>query len=177
MRSIYCGCKFITRGLVINLANNNNLIFREEDFNFLYYLQEINYYLFLNNLNVYGSRIIFPNLRIIRGKAAFYLNHKHRITLRASNVNASELLFPRLTEITRGGVHIYGNPQLIPNLRGVLWNDIINQTQFVVVINNYENPWAMGEYILESSHYDCITIVVGTFSSFFEHLQKKRWQE
>jgi len=88
LRRLYCGCKFIIRGLVIYLSKGNNQAFRVEDFNFLYYRQEINQYLFLNHINVYGRHAInFPNLRIIRGNLYFNLKNKNQIALRI-NVNA-----------------------------------------------------------------------------------------
>ena len=133
LRSLFCGCKFITRGVSINLLDGNSQIFGEEDFNVFFHLQEIRNVLYLNNVNVNGGRIIFPNLRIIRGESFFRLNGEV-IALRVNNVNASELIMPRLTEITTGGVAIINNPQqALLNVRQVLWSDIVDRTRFVVL--------------------------------------------
>ena len=79
-----------------------------------------------------GGRIIFPNLRIIRGEKYFNLSGD-LITFRVNNVNASELVLPRLTEITFGGVVIIDNPrQALLNLRQILWSDIVDINRFVV---------------------------------------------
>ena len=144
LRSLFCGCKFITRGVSINLLDGNSQIFREEDFNVFYHLQEISNYLYLNNVNVNGGRIIFPNLRIIRGKRVVVLNKRYLLAVWARNVNASELVLPRLTEISRGGVTIVRSPMLLSQLRGVLWSDIIDQTEFAVRFNG-ANLTATGE--------------------------------
>ena len=93
-----------------------------------------------------GSRVIFPNLRIIRGRSGFRLNNRHQIVLRIHNVNASEIILPRLTEISRGGIHITGSSQLLSHLRGVLWSDIIDQTQFIVLLNNIFNGQPKGGF-------------------------------
>ena len=137
LHRLYCGCKFITRSVSINFTYGTNQIFREEDFNFFYHLQEIRNVLFLKNVNtVPGSRIILPNLRIIRGEAAIYLNNGDRMAVIIHNVNALQLILPRLTEISQGGVFIYRSPQLQSNLMGVLWSDIIDYKKYSVNINN-----------------------------------------
>ena len=99
-----------------------------------YHLQEIREVLYLRSVNVNGGRIIFPNLRIIRGKRYYNLSG-YVITLRTYNVNASELVLPRLTEITNGGAIIDAPQQALLNLRQVLWSDIVDRTRFKVLAN------------------------------------------
>jgi len=52
-----------------------------------------------------GSRIIFPNLRIIRGNAVFVRNNGYSFAMKIINVNASAFILPSLTKISKGGVY------------------------------------------------------------------------
>ena len=146
LHRLYCGCKFITRSLSINLLDNNKQIFREEEFNnIFYYLQEINNVFYIKNVNMNGGRIIFPNLRIIRGNSNININGNIKLAMRVINVNASKLILPRLTEISNGGVHIHGTFWQLTNVRRVLWSDIIDETMFEVSID-YHNVKQGGKY-------------------------------
>ena len=134
--SLFCGCKFIKRSFSINLLENNNQIFEEQDFNIFYHLQEISNSFYLNNVNMNGGRFILPNLKIIRAEDYFFHIRGYSMAMLINNVNASELILPRLTEISFGGVDIHANSWQLINLRRVLWSDIIDLAQFVAWINH-----------------------------------------
>ena len=55
-------------------------------------------------------------------------------------MNASELILPKLAEISRGGVQITSSPQhALLNLWQVLWSDIIDVTRWDFWGDNIEN--------------------------------------
>ena len=160
--NLFCGCQFITRSVVISFTHGNNQILREKDFDIFYHIREIRNSLFLKNVyTVPGSRIILPNLRIIRGENTFSLNNRDPIAVRIQNVNASELIMPRLTEISIGGIHITESSQLLSNLRGVLLNDIIDQTKFKFLHDNIVNWHTIGRLFLKYnySNFQCYSKV------------------
>ena len=138
LHSLFCGCKFIKTSFSFSLLKNNSQIFKEKDFNIFYHLREIGNSFYLNNVNMNGDRIIFPNLRIIHGKYIFLVDD-YKVAILVKEVNASELILPRLTEISRGGVDIHRKSWQLTNLRRVLWNDIVDQTQFVVWTMNHQH--------------------------------------
>ena len=98
--------------------------FTEDDFNFLYHLEQITEVLTFSSIPT-TSRIILPNLRIIRGNALL-----SGYAMSVMNVHVGEFILPNLTEITHGNVQ-FDQPsnKRLCNLRRVKWTDIIDDGQ------------------------------------------------
>lgn len=118
-----CGCVHVDGNIDINMEGlTSNRILNETDFNFFYHLEQISGALFLNEIPE-TTRIILPNLRIIRGQQL--LEGSYAMIMR--NVNAYQVVLPKLTEISQGSVLVEqpeDNP--ICNWASVNWLDIID---------------------------------------------------
>lgn len=130
----FCGCTHVygsicirMRGLTMNTASNLS----ENDFNFFYHLEQISGALFLDGFPE-TTRIILPNLRIIRGRE---LNGSYAVTVR--NMSVGEIIFPKLTEISRGSVLI-DQPahNALCNWAQVNWLDIIDDG---IIVHSFQN--------------------------------------
>ena len=118
----FCGCVYVKGNIGINFDNNAEAL-TEQNFSMFYYLREIYGSLIIRDVNANGSRIIFPNLRIIRGDELLVLGSR-KVSLRLDNVVTSAFILPQLTEITRGGVYVT-NLNCLQSFRRVNWNDIL----------------------------------------------------
>ena len=119
----FCGCTHVSGRIridMVDLTPNVSIPFTEDSFNFFYHLEQIYGTLFLGNIPTITS-ILFPNLRIIRGEE---LLGSSTFSVSLTNVNAGEVLFPKLTEISRGDVQVTGNP--LCNMAVINWPDIID---------------------------------------------------
>jgi hypothetical protein len=119
LRDQFCGCTHVHGNIRVNmngLSTSRNLT--EDDFSIFYHLEQISGHLFLHKIPD-TIRIILPNLRIIRG-----LETESNFALVLLEVNSTAVIFPKLTEISRGGVMISDNP--LCNMALVLWGDIID---------------------------------------------------
>lgn len=122
----------------------------ESDFSFFYHLEQISGKLLLNEIPA-TTRIVLPNLRIIRGEEILGAARDNN-TLAIINVNAREIILPKLTEITRGDVLIIqplDNP--ICNWARVNWGDILDNGN---IINSFQ------ECVFESKYHSYINNVV-----------------
>ena len=98
--------------------------FTEDDFNFLYHLEQITEVLTFSSIPT-TSRIILPNLRIIRGNALL-----SGYAMSVMNADVGEFILPNLTEITHGNVQFdQPSDKRLCNLRRVKWTDIIDDGQ------------------------------------------------
>ena len=118
----FCGCVYVKGSIGINFDNNVEAL-TEQNFSMFYHLREIYGSLIVRDLNANGSKIIFPNLRIIRGDELLDLGIR-KVSLRLDNVVTSAFILPQLTEITRGGVYVT-NPTCLQSFRRINWNDIL----------------------------------------------------
>ena len=101
----------------------------EDDFNMFYHLEQIDEALLLNSISARGNRIIFPNLRIIRGRQ---LANGRAISL--LNVSVAEFILPKLTEVSLGDVRIggiQGDDERLCNVLRVNWPDILDGGTFM----------------------------------------------
>ena len=110
------------------LGSFHNRTLDENDFNFFYHLEQISGSLLLESFPE-TSHIILPNLRIIRGVELE--GDRHAVVL--INVSISgDIIFPKLTEISRGNVYI-NQPanRRIYNWGVVNWPDILDDGDIV----------------------------------------------
>ena len=125
LRDRFCGCQYVT-GFISFSFREENRVLTVDDFNMFYYLKEIYDALIIRDVR--ASRIIFPNLRIIRGRELLSLGNREA-ALRLDSLNVSEFILPKLTEITRGGMYIMrGSGSCLLNVLRVQWNDIIDKS-------------------------------------------------
>ena len=128
LQSRFCGCTYVSGSVRINMESFTiTRQLSEDDFNMFYHLEQISDVLTIYDVSAVGNRIIFPNLRIIRGKQ---LVAGHSMILR--NLNVSEIILPRLTEISRGNVLTESNSGFrLCNLKRLLWTDILDDGTFI----------------------------------------------
>ena len=122
LRTQFCGCTHVYGNIRISMTGlNGNLT--ENDFNFFYHLEQISGALVLNGIPE-TTLIILPNLRIIRGQELFG-DFDSSVILR--NINSSAIIFPKLTEISRGGIFV-DQPVDYPlcSLALINWRDILD---------------------------------------------------
>ena len=125
LRDRFCGCQCVTSSISFSFREENRVL-TVDDFNMFYYLKVIYGALIIRDVR--ASRIIFPNLRIIRGHELLPLGNRGA-ALRLDSLNVSEFILPKLTEITRGGVYITrGGGLCLLNVLRVQWNDIIEES-------------------------------------------------
>ena len=119
----FCGCTHITGSILINLEGPAHEIERnltEDDFNFLYHVEQISNALRFTSFPQ-TSRIILPNLRIIRGEDLI----ADRFALVVQDTNISDLILPKLTQITKGNAR-FENTGTLCNHRTINWLDILD---------------------------------------------------
>ena len=122
LRTQFCGCTHVYGNIRISMTGlNGNLT--ENDFNFFYHLEQISGALVLNGIPE-TTLIILPNLRIIRGQELFG-DFDSSVILR--NINSGAIIFPKLTEISRGGIFV-DQPVDYPlcSLALINWRDILD---------------------------------------------------
>ena len=124
LRTQFCGCTHVYGNVVVNMVGvTANSTMNESDFNMFYYLEEITGSLLFNTVPAI-PRLILPNLRIVRGQESWLSS-----TILLLNVNAAEVIFPSLTEVSQGDVNIiqpiYYSP--LCNLAQVNWADILDR--------------------------------------------------
>lgn len=130
----FCGCTSVYGSIVFNMNGlTSSRVLNETDFNFLYHLEQISGSLIFSGIPQ-TTRIILPNLRIIRGQVRV----GNVVSLYFENVNVGEIILPRLTEISQGSVFVdqpAQNP--ICNFANVNWNDIIDDGDFMEAVDEY----------------------------------------
>lgn len=98
------------------------------------------------------TRIILPNLRIIRGRELVLESGLFIVS-----VNATEIILPKLTEISEGGITIIATPENpLCNLALVNWADIVDNGRINVA---YASCKQQREF-----HYDNELIITQLFS-------------
>ena len=121
LRARFCGCTHVSGNIRISLLGASGIL-DENDFDIFFHLEQISGALYLDNIPVRG-KILFPNLRLIRGNELE--GGMYAIVIR--NISVDEILFPKLTEITRGGVFVEQmNGVKLCNLLRVDWNNILD---------------------------------------------------
>lgn len=119
----FCGCTHVYGNIRISMEGlSTDRILNETDFSLFYHLEQISGAFFLEGI-VETTRIILPNLRIIRGQELELGNYS--VVLR--NVSVHEIILPKLTEVSQGSVLIeqpFNYP--ICNWAQVEWLDIID---------------------------------------------------
>ena len=134
----FCGCVHVTGNIRINMHGlEANLT--EESFNFFYHLEEITGAFLFHNIPT-TSRIILPNLRLIRGRELFSFN---RYALTVRNISVGEFILPKLTEISNGSVLIeqLDNKRLC-NVKRIKWQEIVDNG--TITISTCSNPTREG---------------------------------
>ena len=121
----FCGCTHVTGSIQINMFGNADYAnLTEDSFNFLYHIEEISGVLRFQNIPPV-SRIVLPNLRIIRGDDLIATSGGHGLALVLLETHIGSLVMPNLTEVTRGGVR-FQNTNFMCNYKTINWNDIID---------------------------------------------------
>ena len=136
LRSQFCGCTSIAGNIRINLNNAAPRELNETDFDFFFYLEQISGHILLVNFPA-TSRIILPNLRLIRGQELVGQGGD-LFALALRNVNVSEFIMPKLTEITRGNVQLFqeaGYRRLCSFTR-VNWLDFMDDPSAAAISDN-----------------------------------------
>ena len=140
LRSRFCGCTHISGSVLINMASTPSIgrQLNATDFNFLYHVEQVSGSISLQSIP--GTiRIILPNLRLIRGEEL----RGNRYALVVQNSTLGELILPRLTQISRGGV-LFENSGGLCNHNTVNWPDILDNGN-VSRINTCPNPTQMSK--------------------------------
>ena len=96
----------------------------EDSFNFLYHVQEISGVLRFQDIPPV-SRIVLPNLRIIRGDEVIETSDGRNLALILLETRIGALVMPKLTEVTHGDV-LFENTSSMCNYKTVNWDDIID---------------------------------------------------
>lgn len=124
----FCGCTSVYGSVVISLDGlTSSWVLNETDFNFLYHLEQISGALIFNGIPE-TTRIILPNLRIIRGQGRV----GDVVSLYLVNASVGEIIIPKLTEISQGSVFLEQPPEYpICNWANVNWEDIIDNGTIV----------------------------------------------
>ncbi len=111
---------------MLNLLPEEEL--NEHNFSMFYHLKEISGILSFDAIPA-TNRIIFPNLRIVRGRELL----SDRYSLVLVNVDIGEFILPKLTEITVGSVLVEkrNSTRRLCNLKRVKWTDILDDGLFI----------------------------------------------
>jgi hypothetical protein len=128
LRSQFCGCTRVYGNIHINmmgLSISRNL--DENDFNMLYYLEQIT-----GSLSLVGipetTRIILPNLQVIQGKEL--IERGHSVVIR--DVNVGQIILPNLAEISQGNVLVeHSSNRPLCNWASVNWLDILDNGNII----------------------------------------------
>ena len=131
----FCGCTHVTGSIQIKLnmfGNADYANLTEDSFNFLYHVEEISGVLRFQNIPQV-SRIVLPNLRIIRGDEVITTSDGRNLALILLETRIGALVMPNLTEVTRGDV-LFENTSSMCNYKTVNWNDIIDDGQLVEIL-------------------------------------------
>ena len=131
----FCGCTHITGSIQIDLQLSTTEVdpptLTEDDFNFLYFVEEISGVLRFQNISTV-DRIVLPNLIIIRGDEQVPTSEGDRLVLIVRNTVIGELIMPQLREISDGDI-LFENTGDLCNYKTVNWNDILNNGRLVEV--------------------------------------------
>ena len=146
LKNRFCGCTHISGSVLINMLSTPaaGRELNATDFNFFYHVEQISGAIQLRGIPA-TSRIILPNLRLIRGEELL----GDRFALAVLNSTIGELILPRLTQITVGDVQFSNSGELC-NHNTVNWLDILDGGN-VSRINTCLNP-------SESSKFACSII-------------------
>ncbi len=126
---------------------NDGFVLTEDSFNMFYYVLEIYDFLTIRNVNAPNVRIIFPNLRIIRGRELLP-SMDMGVAIRLDNVNVAAFILPRLGEISRGNVYITNNGgKCFGSTSLIRWRDILADNETYMDANS-GNCLAEGESCL-----------------------------
>ena len=128
LRDRFCGCTHVTGSIQIDMFGNSDYTnLTEDSFNFLYHVEEISGVLRFQNIPPV-SRIVLPNLRIIRGDDLIATSGGRGLALVLLETRIGALVMPNLTEVTRGDVR-FQNTSSMCNYKTINWNDIIDNGQ------------------------------------------------
>lgn len=132
----FCGCTHVSGNIRINMDNSASRALNETDFDFFYHLEQVSGAILFRDIPI-TSRIILPNLRLIRGQEL--LGGEYALSL--TNVYIDEFLLPKLTEITRGNVQLNqqegaGVYPRVCSFARVNWFDIIDMPDFIRIDDN-----------------------------------------
>ena len=133
LRTRFCGCTHVSGNIRVHLDSPTPISLTEDDFNLFYHLEQVYGHIFLDQIPR-TPRIIFPNLRLIRGEE---LLGGFALILR--DLDVDEFLMPKLTEITRGNVRLDQQDPNLPqicSLARVNWRDIIEDPSFENIDSN-----------------------------------------
>ena len=125
LRDRFCGCTHVTGSIQINMFGNADYTnLTEDSFNFLYHVREISGVLRFQNIPPV-SRIVLPNLHIIRGDDLIATSEGRGLALVLLETRIGALVMPNLTEVTRGNVR-FENTSSMCNYKSIDWTDIID---------------------------------------------------
>ena len=122
LQSRFCGCTHISGSVLINMASTPSISrqLNASDFNFLYHVEQVSGSISLQSIPD-TSRIILPNLHLIRGEEL----RGNRYALVVQNSTLGELILPNLTQISRGDVFFENSGELC-NHNTINWPDILD---------------------------------------------------
>ncbi len=128
----FCGCTHITGNVRIDLVTSDGSPSRnltEDDFSFLYYIEEISGVLTFQNIPPLPSLTI-PNLQIIRGDDSIPTSEGDSLVLYVIQSQLEQLYLPKLSEITQGDV-LFSEVGPLCSYKTVNWNDILNSGRLI----------------------------------------------
>ncbi|XP_061715477.1 epidermal growth factor receptor isoform X1 [Cydia pomonella] len=118
LRDRFTNCTYVDGNLELTWLQNDTM-----DLSFLQYIREVTGYVLISHVSV--TRIILPQLQIIRGRTLFKLNVRdEEFALMVTMSNAFTLELPALRDILRGSVGIYNNFNLC-HVKTINWEEII----------------------------------------------------
>ncbi len=126
----FCGCTHITGSIRINFPINSTHNLTDNDFNFLYYVEEISGVLSFQNIPTLPSLTV-PNLRIIRGDDFVETGvGSGRLVFSVMDSKIEQLYMPQLREISQGDV-LFSEVGPLCSYKTVNWNDILNSGSYI----------------------------------------------
>ncbi len=126
----FCGCTHVTGNIRISFPVDLTQNLTDNDFNFLYYVEEISGVLSFQNIPTLPSLTV-PNLRIIRGDDFIETGvGSRRLVFSVMDSNIEQLYMPQLREITQGDV-LFSEVGPLCSYKTVNWNDILNDGSFI----------------------------------------------
>ena len=146
----FCGCTHVKGSIqicMIGLDDYTNLT--EDSFNFLYHVEEISGVLWFQNIPTV-ERIVFPNLRIIRGEELISTAEGRGLALVLLNTRIGAIVLPKLTEVTRGDVQLQNTTSSMCNYKTVNWDDITDNGRVDEVLacnTSRREGWGGGNFV------------------------------
>ena len=165
LHATFANCTHIVGSIQIDLSSTapNPPTLSEEDFSFLYSIEDISGVLRFQNIPAVSS-IILPNLRVIHGQERVSTLEGHELVLIVNNVEIGALLMPELREISRGGV-LFQNSEILCNYKTIHWLDILSDGDLVEQ-NACNSPPVSKSHIRSCTHAFLYNLFCGLETHF-----------